>query len=115
MFIAFPTPLLRIFTDDAKVLELGRPLLLLGAFFQLADAIAIICDGALRGAGDTRWPFAIETAMGFGVQVPLAYYVGVVLNYGLTGAWLASLVHIVALSSILFLRFRSNAWQEIQI
>jgi putative MATE family efflux protein len=115
MFIAFPIPLLRIFTDDAKVLELGRPLLLLGAFFQLADAIAIICDGALRGAGDTRWPFAIETAMGFGVQVPLAYYVGVVLNYGLTGAWLASLVHIVALSSILFLRFRSNAWQEIQI
>jgi Na+-driven multidrug efflux pump len=97
------------------VLELGRPLLLLGAFFQLADAIAIICDGALRGAGDTRWPFAIETAMGWGILVPLAYYVGVVLEYGLTGAWVASLVHIVALASILFLRFRSNAWQKIQI
>ena len=115
VFIAFPIPLLRIFTNDARVLELGRPLLLLGAFFQLADAVAIICDGALRGAGDTRWPFAIETAMGWGIQVPLAYYVGVVLEYGLTGAWLASLVHILALSSILFLRFRSNAWQTIRI
>jgi MATE family multidrug resistance protein len=115
VFISFPIPLLRIFTDDAKVLELGRPLLLLGAFFQLADAVAIICDGALRGAGDTRWPFAIETAMGWGILVPLAYYVGVVLEYGLTGAWVASLVHIVALASILFLRFRSNAWQKIQI
>ena len=114
-FVAIPIPLLRIFTDDAKVLELGRPLLLLGALFQLADAVAIISEGALRGAGDTRWPFAIETAMGWGVLVPLAYYVGVVLEYGLTGAWSASLVHIVILSSILFLRFRSNAWQEIQI
>ena len=42
------------------VLALGRPLLLLGAFFQLADAVAIISEGALRGAGDTRWPFAVE-------------------------------------------------------
>jgi len=114
-FIAFPIPLLRIFTDDPTVLSLGRPLLLLGALYQLADAIAIICDGALRGAGDTRWPFAIETAMGWGVQVPLAYYVGVVLDYGLTGAWLAALLHIVVLASILFLRFRSNAWQQIEI
>jgi MATE family multidrug resistance protein len=114
-FIAMPIPLLRIFTDDARVLELGRPLLLLGALFQLADAVAIISEGALRGAGDTRWPFAIEIGMGWGVQVPLAYYVGVVLDYGLTGAWLASSVHILALSSILFLRFRSNAWQKIQI
>jgi MATE family multidrug resistance protein len=114
-FVAIPIPLLRIFTDDAKVLELGRPLLLLGALFQLADAVAIISEGALRGAGDTRWPFAIETAMGWGVLVPLAYYVGVVLEYGLTGAWLASLAHIVTLASILVLRFRSNAWQKIRI
>jgi MATE family multidrug resistance protein len=114
-FVTIPIPLLRIFTDDPKVLELGRPLLLLGALFQLADAVAIISEGALRGAGDTRWPFAIETAMGWGVLVPLSYYVGVVLEYGLTGAWLASLVHILALASILFLRFRSNAWQKIKI
>ncbi len=114
-FVAIPIPLLRIFTDDPRVLELGRPLLLIGAFFQLADAVAIIADGALRGAGDTRWPFMVETAMGWGILVPLAYYVGVVLEYGLTGAWLASLVHILMLSTILFLRFRSNAWQKIRI
>lgn len=114
-FVAFPIPLLRVFTDDQRVLELGRPLLLLGALFQLADAVAIIAEGALRGAGDTRWPFAVETAMGWGVLVPLAYYVGIVLDYGLTGAWLASLLHILVLSSILSLRFRSNAWREIRI
>jgi len=114
-FIAIPIPLLRLFTDDQRVLELGRPLLRLGALFQLADAIAIIADGALRGAGDTRWPFAVETAMGWGVLVPLAYYVGIVLDYGLTGAWLASLAHILVLASILALRFRSNAWQKIRI
>jgi len=114
-FVTIPIPLLRIFSDDPEVLALGRPLLLLGALFQLADAVAIISEGALRGAGDTRWPFVIETAMGWGVLVPLAYYVGVTLDHGLTGAWLASLLHITVLATLLFLRFRSNTWQMIRI
>jgi len=114
-FITIPIPLLRIFTDDPEVLALGRPLLLLGALYQLGDAMAIISEGALRGAGDTRWPFAVETALGWGLLVPLAYYVGVVLDYGLTGAWLASLLHIVVLAGMLILRFRSNAWRQIRI
>jgi Na+-driven multidrug efflux pump len=57
----------------------------------------------------------VETALGWGLLVPLAYYVGVVLDYGLTGAWLASLLHITLLAVTLSLRFRSNAWQQIQI
>lgn len=114
-FVAIPIPLLRIFTDDPGVLELGRPLLLLGALFQLLDAVAIISEGALRGAGDTRWPFAVETALGWGLLVPLAYFVGVILERGLTGAWLAALLHILVLATMLFLRFRSNAWQKIRI
>jgi len=114
-FIAIPIPLLRIFTDDPEVLALGRPLLLLGALFQLLDAVAIIAEGALRGAGDTRWPFAVETALGWGLLVPLAYFVGVSLEGGLTGAWLAALVHITVLATTLVLRFRSNAWQRIRI
>ncbi len=97
------------------MLALGRPLLLLGALFQLLDAVAIISEGALRGAGDTRWPFAVETALGFGLLVPLAYFVGVFLERGLTGAWLAALLHIMVLATMLLLRFRSNAWQKIRI
>jgi MATE family multidrug resistance protein len=115
VFVAIPVPLLRIFSDDAEVLALGRPLLLLGALFQLLDAVAIISEGALRGAGDTRWPFAVETALGWGILVPLAYFVGVFLEHGLTGAWLAATVHIMVLATTLLLRFRSNAWQKIRI
>ncbi len=115
LFVAIPIPLLRIFSDDAQVLALGRPLLLLGALYQLLDATAIIADGALRGAGDTRWPFVVETALGWGMMVPLAYFVGVSLGHGLTGAWLAATLHILVLSTTLVLRFRSNAWQAIRI
>jgi putative MATE family efflux protein len=115
VFIAIPVPLLRLFTDDPGVMELGRPLVILGALFQLFDALAIIVEGALRGAGDTRWPFAIQTFLGFGLFVPLAYLLGVVLGGGLQGAWLGALINIIVMTLVLLWRFQSRAWQRIQI
>lgn len=115
LFVTIPTPLLRIFTDDPAVVALGRPLLLLGALFQLFDALAIITEGALRGAGDTRWPFLLETALGWGFFVPVAYGLAIALEGGLTGAWLGGLVYVGLLALLLVRRFRSGAWQQIRI
>jgi len=115
LFVAIPGPLLRIFTDDAAVAALGRPLLAIGALFQVFDFLAIVTQGALRGAGDTRWPFAVETILGWGFFVPLAYLLGVVLEGGLTGAWVGGLVYICALALVLVRRFHSGAWQRISI
>ena len=94
---------------------LGRPLLAIGALFQIFDFLAIVTEGALRGAGDTRWPFAVETALGWGFFVPLAYVLGVVLEGGLTGAWIGGLVYVCALALVLVRRFRSGAWKRIAI
>ena len=115
LFVALPGPLLRIFTDDPAVVGLGGSLLLLGAFFQLFDAISIISEGALRGAGDTRWPFLVQTALGWGVFVPLAYTLGVVFDGGLSGAWTGGLISISLTALVMVRRFRSGAWEQIQI
>ena len=115
LFITLPEMLLRIFTDDPAVVALGRPLLLVGAGFQFCDSVAIICSGALRGAGDTRYPFLIETATGWGLFVPLAYVLGVRLDLGLTAAWFAGLCYVFLMAIALIYRFRSGAWQRIRI
>lgn len=115
LFTSVPDTLMQIFTDDPEVIALGRPLLLVGALFQLCDAFGIVADGALRGAGDTRWPFLIRLALAWGIFVPLAWCVGVVLNGGLTWAWVAAAVHVAMLSAALVWRFQSNAWKQIQI
>ena len=56
-----------MFTDDPEVMVLGVALLRVGAAFQLFDAVAIVADGALRGAGDTRWPFLARLLLSWGV------------------------------------------------
>ncbi len=115
LFMAIPGPLLRIFTDDPSVLALGRPLLLLGALFQICDAVQIISEGALRGAGDTRWPFVVETVFGWGVFLPLAWLLGESLGLGLTGAWIGGTLSLSVSAAILARRFHSGAWQRIKI
>jgi MATE family multidrug resistance protein len=115
LYVGAAGPLLRLFTDDPAVIALGRPLLAMGAVYQLFDAVGIIAEGALRGAGDTRWPFAVHTVLNWVFFLPIAYLLGVVLGYGLFGAWVGGLVFVVALAAVLVWRFRSGAWRRIRI
>jgi MATE family multidrug resistance protein len=115
LFMTIPSQLLGLFTSDPAVLRYGGPLLLVGAFYQLFDAVAIVADGALRGAGDTRWPFVVRTLMSWAVFLPLAWTLAVHLDMGLTGAWLGGLGSVVLLACSLAWRFRAGAWQRIEI
>lgn len=115
LFLLAPQWMMRIFSDDPQVIALGVPLVRLGAFFQLMDAAAIVSSGALRGAGDTRWPFVAQSILGWGLFVPLAWLLGVVWDGGLHAAWVGGTIYIAILSLVLAWRFHSGRWQEIEL
>lgn len=115
LFLLFPDALMRIFTDSPEVIEMGRRLLLLGAFYQIFDAVCIVTDNALRGAGDTRVPFAARFVLACVVLMPLAWYLGFYMDGGLEGLWIASGIDLIVLAAFLIWRFRSGAWRAIQI
>ncbi|MBC8340937.1 MAG: MATE family efflux transporter [Proteobacteria bacterium] len=115
MLVLIPEPLLGLYSDDPRVLALARPLMMVGAVFQIFDALAIIADGGLRGAGDTRWPMIARFLLSWCLFLPAAYFLGVVLEGGLTWAWGGGVIYIVALTWILLARFRSGRWKYITI
>jgi MATE family multidrug resistance protein len=115
LFVLAPEALLSMYTSDAEVLRLGRPLLALGAAFQLFDAVQIVAGGALRGAGDTRWPFLVQTGLAWLLRLPLAWLFAVTLGGGVVGAWYAEFVFICALAAALMWRFRAGVWKAMQI
>ena len=60
-----------------------------------------VLNGALRGAGDTRWPWIIVLVGYLGIRMPLTYWLtwpvaGGGLGLGLRGAWLAMFVDLSA-------------------
>lgn len=116
LLLAFASdPLLRLYSDDPRVLALGRPLMLVGAVFQIFDALAIIADGGLRGAGDTRWPMLVRFLLAWFLFLPAAYILGIQLEGGLTWAWAGGLLYIAVLMCALLARFRGGRWKQIQI
>jgi MATE family multidrug resistance protein len=115
VFVLLPEPLTRLYTSDPDVLALARPLLALGAAFQLFDALQIVASGALRGAGDTRWPFLVQTALAWCLRLPLAWLLAITWQRGVVGAWYAEFSFILALSVAVIWRFRSGVWKEVRI
>ncbi len=113
--LAAPETLMRIFSDDPRVLALGTPLLRMGALFQLLDAAHIVATGALRGAGDTRWPFVLQSVLAWGVFLPVAWLFGVRLGFGLLGAWVGGLAYVTLLAGGLLWRLRSGKWRDVEI
>jgi MATE family multidrug resistance protein len=115
VFLLFPEQLIGLYTEDVDVLALARPLLALGAAFQLFDALQIVLSGGLRGAGDTRWPFVAQTLLAWALRLPLVWLFAFHWQAGVVGAWYAEFVFILALAAALAWRFRSGAWREVKI
>lgn len=116
MFALFGGILIRlIFNADEAVASLGHKMLILAAFFQAFDAVNIICMGALRGTGDTRWMMYITFFMSYAVFLPLALLFSIGLGGEAFGAWIGATIFIVVLSVALFLRFQREGWRDINI
>jgi len=114
-FVSFPETLVGLFATDTAVLAEARPLLLLASGFLFFDAASIIVVGALRGAGDTRFPFLYESVLSWALFLPGAWLLGVWQGGGVLGAWTAGVLYVIVLSGGMLFRFRSGAWRKVAI
>jgi multidrug resistance protein, MATE family len=101
VFFAFPIPLLRAFTSDARVLEIGVGLLAIAAAFQLFDGTQAVATGVLRGSGDTRTPMITNVIGHWVLGLPVGYLLCFVLGWGVAGLWVGLSIGLVFVSAIL--------------
>jgi MATE family multidrug resistance protein len=112
LFLLLRGPLAAGLGADGAVAELGARIFLFGAAFQLFDAVGIVCGGALRGAGDTRYPMVVSIALSWLVFLPAIWLFGSVLGWGLEGAWLGATLYLAVLAAFLYERFRRGSWKS---
>ncbi|OWZ83963.1 MATE family efflux transporter [Natranaerobius trueperi] len=115
IFLFFPEVIMNFLTNEPEVRELGAMCLRIVAIAQPPFATAIIMSGGLRGAGDTTFP-AVSAAIGMlGVRLVLALFFAFILEWGLFGAWLAMASDLYVRGLIIFFRFKSGRWKEIDV
>lgn len=84
---------------------MGVGLLRIAAIFQVFDGIQAVASGALRGAGDVRFPFVANVVAHWGVGFPAAVTLGFVLRRGAAGLWWGLTAGLVFVSVLLAARF----------
>ena len=112
--IAGAEPLARFMIDDDEVVRLIVVFIYILGSVQPLMAIEFGLGGALRGAGDTRFPLLIILTGLIGVRVTLA---GLAAWFGWPVEWVfAALIADYMVRSLLFTRrFASGRWKFIQL
>jgi MATE family multidrug resistance protein len=104
-FMAVPRLLVSAFTHDERVIAIGTNLVRIAGIFQLFDGVQTVAAGALRGAGDVRFPFVANVVAHWLVGFPIALVLGFVLHGGAPGLWWGLTAGLVVISTALAARF----------
>ena len=115
LFFAFPTIIIAMFTDLPDVMSLAARCIRIGAFEQPFIALSMILAASLRGAGDTRGPFAVVAASNWLVRLPLIYMVVYAWRLEVTYVWIATLIQFVVETALLAWRFFRRRWRDIDL
>jgi MATE family multidrug resistance protein len=109
-------PFMRLFTIDPEVVRIGATMLVFAAVYQFFDAVYIVYNGALRGAGDTFVPAIATGVLCWGITV-LGGYVTARLfpAFGPAGPWTVATCYGVILGVFMYGRFARGAWRSIHL
>jgi MATE family multidrug resistance protein len=108
VFFVFSRPLAALFAPtDPEAQRIGAALLEIAAVFSISDGIQVVAAGALRGAGDTRWPFVGNVIAHWIIGLPLGIVLGHVYGLGAVGYWWGLTAGLTGTAIILAVRFLS--------
>jgi len=115
VFISVPEELVRVLTDIPVFMDLSPKLVRICGFVQFFFGSALVLQGAMRGAGDTRMPAILTNALTWGLRLPLAFLLGWVLDLRLVGIWYALCTELVVRGIVFIARYLGDGWLKVKV
>jgi multidrug resistance protein, MATE family len=121
LFVVFPEIILLPFTGwhAASEMESIRDqvivLLRFVAFYTFFDGMAIVFAFAIRGAGDTRFPFVYTLITAWTIMVLPTWLMTTSAHGGIIAAWFACSAYICTLGTGFLIRFLQGKWKTMNI
>ena len=97
-----------LFTDDVAVNEVVKTLLPILMLYQIGDSIQIVLTNSLRGLADVKVIMWISFLAYFIIAIPCGYACGFLLNWGISGVWLAYPIGFACSVTLLGLRMKKQ-------
>lgn len=112
VFITFPEFLVRIFTDEERVIAIGSECLRVISYGYLFYGYGMIMIQAFNGAGDTATPTKINFFCFWLFEIPVAYALALEFGFGELGVFIAIVVAESLLGIAGIILFRRGKWKE---
>lgn len=108
------TPLYGIFSSDERVIALGAQIMAVEVFLEVGRSFNIVLVRNLQAVGDVKFPVLIGIFSQWVIAVGVGYLLGVVLNWGLVGLWVAFALDENFRAVIFLLRWKSGKWRQMK-
>lgn len=115
VFIAIPEQLVHLYTDKQVFLDNAPQLVRICGFVQFFFGSALVLQGAMRGAGDTRTPAILSNTLTWLVRLPAAFILGYVFELGLAGIWYALCGELLIRGLVFITRYLGDAWLKVKV
>ena len=111
LLAVFPEFWIRLFIADLAVVENGTLALRIISLGFLFYALGMVLMQGFNGSGDTITPTKINFLSFWLIEIPLAYFLAIVLKMGLTGASIAIVLAEAVLTITALVLFRKGKWK----
>ncbi|XPV76360.1 MAG: MATE family efflux transporter [Desulfovibrio sp.] len=122
LFLVYAYPLVELFHPDgmsdaefAKVHEIAVVLLRFVAIYCWVDSFALVYQGALKGAGDTRFVMIFCLICSLSVLVAPVYILVEHYRVPMEYSWYFIIGYVVIQSVVYYTRFKTGIWMEKRI
>jgi putative MATE family efflux protein len=114
MFL-FSDQLLGLFTDDPRVLRLGKIVLFIDIILQIGKCSNIVLVRSLQASGDIKFPMMVGIISMWAVAYGFGFFLGVGCHLGLIGIWIGTALDEDIRAIIFFIRWKLGKWRSIRL
>lgn len=87
LLYVFAKPMMALFTNNQKVIEIGTGLLKMVAFTEPIFGTSAVMDGIYNGLAKTKYPLIVELIAMWGIRIMGSFVMVRILNKGITEVW----------------------------
>lgn len=115
VYFFFNHSLMRIFTNDERVIEIGAEWLRILSFSYFVYGWWMVSTQAFNGAGDTRTPTKINLVFFWLIQIPLSYLLAIKLGWQHSGVFWAIFFSETAVGLFTLWLFTRGKWKTVKV
>ena len=115
VYFFFNEQLMRIFTDDARVVAIGSEWLQILSYSFFVYGWWMVSGQAFNGAGDTRTPTKINLVFFWLIQIPLSYWLAIQLDWQHSGVFWGVFISETSVGLFTLWLFSRGSWKTVKV